>query len=107
MRTNTLTSKDTQSPHCWDRIKDDAADSEPLTSFHESTTAALSDHDISALSTEVLVRLLQSIRVPIYENQVATQLEYLNRDTLERMVYLTRRYCRNRMVTRYKHSIAD
>lgn len=57
--------------------------------------AALSSREISRMSSEEMVQVIRAIRMPHLREGVNERLPYLGEDTLRRLVFLTRRYCRN------------
>jgi hypothetical protein len=65
------------------------------TRFTESGIAELSPREIQhRLSTGDLVEIIRSVDYPFAGKE---RLEYFDRDTLERVVHLVRRWCRNRL----------
>ena len=63
--------------------------------FTESGIAELSPREIQhRLSTGDLVEIIRSVDYPFAGKE---RLEYFDRDTLERVVHLVRRWCRNRL----------
>ena len=63
----------------------------------EERVARLCDQEISRMSSDELVELIRSVRMPALREDVNRTLPAYARSTLERLVHLTRRYCRNRL----------
>jgi hypothetical protein len=57
--------------------------------------AALSSREISRMSCEEMVQVIRAIRLPHLREGMNDRLPYLGEETLRRLVFLTRRYCRN------------
>jgi hypothetical protein len=71
----------------------------PMTSqtsvFSEDTIAELTPGDISQrLTLSELIEVIRSVEYPFAGKD---RLEFFDRDTLERVVHLVRRWCRNRL----------
>jgi hypothetical protein len=63
--------------------------------FTEDQIAELTPRDIQhRLSERDLVDIIRSVDYPFAGKE---RLEYFDRDTLERVVHLVRRWCRNRL----------
>ena len=58
--------------------------------------AALSEFEIQRMSESDMARIIRSIRRAHLRDDIAARLPYLDRATLTRLTYLTRRYCQNR-----------
>ena len=70
-------------------------DSDNLEALDKPMIAALSPHQISEMTRDELVRLVEKTGLPITAMQCSVQLTCADRQTLERLVYLARRCCRN------------
>lgn len=67
----------------------------PTCAFDEDTIAELTPGDISQrLSLSELIEVIRSVEYPFAGKD---RLEFFDRDTLERVVHLVRRWCRNRL----------
>jgi hypothetical protein len=63
--------------------------------FSEDTIAELTPGDISQrLTLSELIEVIRSVEYPFAGKD---RLEFFDRDTLERVVHLVRRWCRNRL----------
>ena len=58
--------------------------------------ASLSEFEIRRMSDDQMVRIICSIRGQHLLDELAERLPYLDRATLTRLTFLTRRYCQNR-----------
>ncbi|QDT91519.1 hypothetical protein Pan161_31780 [Gimesia algae] len=63
--------------------------------FDKSLIAELSATQISRMTCADLIRLIRAVKMPLLYNDISKHLEYYDRKTLERLVYLSRRCCRN------------
>jgi hypothetical protein len=61
--------------------------------------ATLSGEQIERMSNEHIVSAIRAVRASHLREDVAENLPYMDRPTLERLLYLTRRYCRNTLPT--------
>jgi len=62
----------------------------------DTTIANLSAITISQVTRDELVRVIRAARLPLVCGATDGQLEFHDRSTLERLVYLARHCCRNR-----------
>ena len=67
-----------------------------IEALDQSDVAALSPVQISRMTCEELVRIIRAARLPLVRPEIDEHLEFYDRPTLERLVYLARRCCRNR-----------
>ncbi len=65
--------------------------------WDDATIADLSPLTISRMDCDELVRVIRDARLRNLTSASDEQLEYYDRKTLELLVYLARRCCRNRM----------
>jgi DNA-binding NtrC family response regulator len=71
------------------------APSAPTTVFDEEAVAALSAREIEfSLSDSDLIQIIRSVDYPFAGKE---RLEFFDRDTLQRVVHLVRRWCCNRL----------
>jgi hypothetical protein len=64
--------------------------------FDDATIADLSPQEISRMIRDELVRVIRGARLRQLNTASDKHLEYYDRSTLERLVYLARRCCRHR-----------
>jgi hypothetical protein len=57
--------------------------------------AEISPIQISQMTCNEMVRVIRAAKMPLLRKDVSEHLELYDRDTLERLVYLARRCCRN------------
>jgi hypothetical protein len=62
----------------------------------DETIADLSPIKISRMARDEMVRVIRAARLPTLTSASDVHLEYYDRKTLEILVYLARRCCRNR-----------
>jgi hypothetical protein len=94
---DTLPRRETQRPMVQDasvrrKSSDDASDEDAL---DKSLVAELSPTQISRMACSELVRAIQAAKMSLLCKDVSEHLELYDRETLERLVYLARRCCRN------------
>ena len=63
--------------------------------FDRRVVAALSDREIAEMDDEELIGTIQSSRLPFVDSVLFARLAQMDRPTLEKLVYLARRCCRN------------
>jgi hypothetical protein len=63
--------------------------------FDKADVARLSPSEISRMSSRELIRVLRGSELPLLEGRPGDRLRSLDRDTLEGLVYVARRCCRN------------
>ncbi len=69
----------------------------PVGATVELEVAELSTGEISSMPVSDLVRIIRTAPLPGLRDSVNHALEQYDRPTLERLAYLARRCCRNRM----------
>ena len=69
-------------------------ESHPRT-WDKSTVAALTASNIEHLSDAELVEAIRGSGLPVLRRETEGRLEFYGRQTLERLVWLARRCCRN------------
>ncbi|HTI52233.1 MAG TPA: hypothetical protein VL475_14820 [Planctomycetaceae bacterium] len=62
----------------------------------DAKIAALSRITIAQMNRDELLRVIRASRLPLLTTTSDEHLEFHDRNTLERLVYLARRCCRNR-----------
>lgn len=67
-----------------------------LEALDQSDIAELSPVQISRMTCDALVRIIRVAQLPLVRPEIDEQLEFYDRPTLVRLVYLARRCCRNR-----------
>ena len=68
---------------------------QPEEALDKSDVAELSLLQISRMTCDELIRVIRAAQLPLLRPDVDEQLEFQDRPTLERLVYLARRCCRN------------
>ena len=63
--------------------------------FDRAAVAALSDRDVLEMGDDELIWTIQATRLPFADSALCTRLKQLDRPTLEKLLYLARRCCRN------------
>jgi len=69
--------------------------SSDVEALDKATIAELTPDDICRMTRSELVRVIRSAGMPLPREKDFEQLELHDRETLQRLVYLTRRCCRN------------
>lgn len=72
-----------------------ASHDETIEALDQSDVAELSPVQISRMTCVELVRIIRVAQLPLVRPEIDEQLEFYDRPTLERLVYLARRCCRN------------
>jgi hypothetical protein len=62
----------------------------------DATIAEFSSIKISQMTRDEILRVIRAARLPLLKSGIDEQLEFYDRRTLERLVYLSRHCCRNR-----------
>ena len=68
---------------------------QPEDALDKSDVAELSLLKISRMTCDELIRVIRAAQLPLLRPDADEQLEFQDRPTLERLVYLARRCCRN------------
>lgn len=63
----------------------------------DATIGELSSTEISQMACDEMLWMIRAARLPLFPVANERRLELLDRKTLERLVYLARRCCHNRM----------
>ena len=63
--------------------------------FDKAEVAELTMSEISGMTDEQLTQVIRAVSPPFVRRDVKNRLSYLDREPLERLVYLVRRCCRN------------
>ena len=71
------------------------ASTECVEALDKPMVAELSPLQISRMTCEELARAIRASGLPIIQTELSEHLEFYDRATLERLVYLARRCCRN------------
>jgi hypothetical protein len=79
------------------RYRTRADSTEPVEALDVPTIADLPDRTIAAMTRDELVRVILAGGVPLAPGFDPEHLRYRDRSTLERLAYLARRTCRNRL----------
>jgi hypothetical protein len=58
--------------------------------------AGLTNQQIGRMTREELVRVIRATHLPYLSQELVEHVQFCDRPTLEKMVYLARRCCRNR-----------
>lgn len=66
-----------------------------IEALDQSDVAELSPVQISRMTRDELVRVIRAAQLPLVRPEIDEQLEFYDRPTLVRLVYLARRCCRN------------
>lgn len=86
--------------HTMEATTDDSTQSDcnsPKIESCEVAVAGLTSAEISSMSRAQLVETIRMVRMPVLRDEVNLALAAYERDTLERLVFLTQRYCRHRL----------
>ncbi len=67
----------------------------PEPALDKSTVADIPSGLVSQMSREELIRVVQAAELPLLRARTRERLPYFDRTTLERLVHLARRCCRN------------
>lgn len=70
---------------------------QPKTQLSDTDVASLTSYDIASMSRAQLVTVIRAIRLAVLRPDVEAGLEKYDRPALERLVYLTRRHCQQRL----------
>lgn len=65
--------------------------------WNRRSVAGLTRHRIAVIATETLIEIIDEWSEFLPQPGVRDRLEYLDRDTLQRLVYLIRQVCRHRI----------
>lgn len=71
-----------------------AADNQNVRPLTCAEVASLSQKEIRAMSNAQIAETIRTVRSTHLRPEVAENLGFLDRATLERLLYLTQRYCR-------------
>lgn len=67
----------------------------PEEALDKSDVAGMSPMQISRMTCDELIRVIRASQLPLLRPDTDEQLEFQDRPTLERLVYLSRCCCRN------------
>lgn len=63
--------------------------------YTKSTVAELTVREIEQMRRDELISAIRGAQLPLLSAEMTDRLRYRDRDTLERILYLARRACRN------------